>query len=200
MILFAVLLVVVLAAGVFRGREHLQVLANLPMHRLWLVPLAFVLQLPLMGAPSAPASELLWPRIAFVVSYTLLIWVLWVNRRIAGIPWLGMGVLLNGLAVLINGGAMPISPQAVSALGDGVWLTAVHHGLSKDVVLELSDTRLWFLSDIFVVPKPFPWPTAFSIGDVFIVIGVARFAWHTPFSAMGGRSGKRNAWKGQTHV
>lgn len=181
MLLFAALLIVILLAGVVRGRERLQALASLPMRHLWVAPVALALQLPLMRAPTAStASDLLGARLALVASYLLLGWALWVNRHWPGIPWLGAGVLLNGLAIVANGGWMPIAPEAVAALGDGTWAVGTHHGAFKDVVLPFSATRLWFLSDIFVIPRPFPWPTAFSMGDFLIVIGVARFAWQIP--------------------
>ena len=181
MLLFASLLIVILLAGIVRGRERLQALADLPVRHLWIMPLALALQLPLMRAPAASAaSDLLLPRLAFVASYLLLGWALWANRRLPGISWLAAGVLLNGLAIVANGGWMPIAPEAVAALGDNAWPVGTHHGTFKDVVLPRSVTRLWFLSDIFVIPRPFFWPTAFSIGDVLIVIGVARFSWQIP--------------------
>jgi hypothetical protein len=180
-LLFAALLIVILLAGIVRGRRRLQVLADLPVRDLWLVPVALVLQFPLMRVPAtATTLDLLVPRLAFVISYLLLGWVLWVNRRWPGIPWLAAGVLLNGLCVVANGGWMPIAPQTAALLGDGAWPVGTHHGTSKDGVLPIGATYLWFLSDIFVIPRPFPWPTAFSIGDVLIVIGVARFIWQAP--------------------
>jgi hypothetical protein len=177
MLLFAVLLIVILLMGIVRGRERLTALADLPVCHLWLAPLALVLQLPLMRAPAAStASELLVPRLAFGASYVLLGCALWANRRLPGVPWLAAGVFLNGLVIMANGGWMPIAPGTVMALDDSSWLVGAHHGASKDVVLFPSVTHLWFLSDIFVIPRPFPWPTAFSIGDILIVTGVARFA------------------------
>ncbi len=179
--LFAALLIVILLMGIVRGRERLQALADVPVRHLWIAPVALALQLPLMCAPAAgTASDLLVPRVAFCASYLLLGWALWANRRLPGFAWLAAGVLLNGLAIVANGGWMPISPEAVSALGDSAWPVGTHHGTFKDVVLPRSATRLWFLSDVFVIPRPFPWPTAFSIGDVLIVVGVARFVWQAP--------------------
>lgn len=201
MLLFAALLIVILVVGIVRGRERLQSLADLPVRCLWVAPVALALQLPLMRAPAASdAPELLLPRLLFVASYFLLGWGLWANRRLPGIPWLAAGVFLNGLVIVANGGWMPIAPQAVVALGDGAWPVGTHHGASKDVVLPVEATRLWFLSDVFVIPRPFPWPTAFSIGDILIVVGVARFAWQVPATKTENEQKNRNAWKGQCHV
>jgi hypothetical protein len=43
---------------------------------------------------------------------------------------------------------------------------------TKDIVLPRDETRLWFLSDIFVVLPPFPIPSVFSPGDVLIAAGM----------------------------
>ena len=197
MLLFAILLTIILMTGLLGGHERLQALAELPVRRLWLAPVALALQLPLMRAPEAAnAPDLLAPRVAFVASYLLLGWVLWLNRRLPGVPWLAAGVFLNGLTIVANGGWMPIAPQTVAALDGGAWPLGTHHGASKDVVLPLGATRLWFLSDIFVIPRPFPWPTAFSIGDVLIVIGVACFTWFSPSSRAESKQNVRHARKG----
>ena len=180
MLLFAVLLMVILLSGLVQGRGRLQSLADLPVRHLWAMPVALLLQLPLMRSPATTESELFVPRLLFGLSYLLLGYLLWTNRRLPGIPWLATGVFFNGLVIVVNGGWMPIAPQTIAALGDGSWLVGDHHGASKDVVMPVGSTNLWFLSDIFVIPKPFPWPTAFSIGDIFIVAGVAHFAWHNP--------------------
>jgi hypothetical protein len=45
---------------------------------------------------------------------------------------------------------------------------------SKDVLLPASETKLWLLSDIFVVPPPFPFPGVFSIGDCLMAFGMFR--------------------------
>ena len=201
MLLFAVVLTIILMAGLLRGRERLQALAELPVRHLWLAPVALVLQLPLMRAPAtATSSGLLLPRVAFVASYLLLGLCLWLNRRLPGVPWLAAGVFLNALAILANGGWMPIAPQTIAALGGRAWPLGTHRGASKDIVLPLGATRLWFLSDIFVIPRPFPLPTAFSIGDILIVIGVACFIWSAPSSKAEVKPRVCDARKGECHV
>ena len=48
-------------------------------------------------------------------------------------------------------------------------------GRTKNMVTEPGEARLWLLSDIMVIPKPFPIPTALSLGDVLIVLGLFLF-------------------------
>lgn len=180
-----------------QGRERWHTLASVPIRHLWVPPVALALQLPLMRIPAGTAvNDLFVPRLAFVASYLLLGWALWANWRVPGIPWLAAGVFLNGLVIVANGGWMPIAPETVAALGDSVGPGGTHHGAYKDVMLSLSDTHLWFLSDIFVIPRPFPWPTAFSIGDVLITVGVLFFAWQVPATEAENIQ-DHNAWKGQ---
>jgi hypothetical protein len=38
--------------------------------------------------------------------------------------------------------------------------------------LPRAQTQLWLLSDIFVLPPPFPIPSVFSLGDMMIAAGV----------------------------
>lgn len=178
MLLFAILLSVILLTGMMRKRGQLRAWAELPVHQLGLLPVALALQLPLFfSRAGSTAAEILLPRMAFMVSYLLLGWVVWANRHLPGLRWLAMGVFLNGLVVVANGGGMPIAPETVVALGGSASRVGVHDGASKDLVQSIEATRFWFLSDILAIPRPFPWPIAFSIGDVFIVLGVARFAW-----------------------
>jgi hypothetical protein len=40
------------------------------------------------------------------------------------------------------------------------------------MILPRQGTALWLLSDILVLPAPFLWPTAFSLGDLIIAIGI----------------------------
>jgi hypothetical protein len=54
---------------------------------------------------------------------------------------------------------------------------------SKNIILPAEQTRLQFLSDIFLLARPFPVPSVFSLGDVAVAAGV----WALIQSAMLGR-------------
>jgi len=105
--------------------------------------------------------------------------VVWQNRDLGGVKLIGLGLLLNFLVMVANGGFMPITPDALARIGyDGnvaQMETGYIVGRTKNVVAEPGDAMLWFLSDIMVIPRPFPIPTALSLGDVLIVSGVFLF-------------------------
>ncbi len=112
----------------------------------------------------------------FLLSHLLLLAFVWQNRRLAGIQIAGLGVICNLITILVNGGFMPITPHTLVQINPGStleqWPVGLHYGHSKDLILSRADIRLWLLSDILVIPPPFPWPTAFSVGDLLIAVGI----------------------------
>ena len=112
----------------------------------------------------------------FLLSLGLLLVFVWQNRRLTGIQIVGLGVICNLVVILVNGGLMPITPDTLTQINPGSlpehWRPHLHYGYSKDVILLREQTNLWALSDILVLPPPFPRPTAFSVGDVLIAIGI----------------------------
>jgi hypothetical protein len=93
------------------------------------------------------------------------------------------GTVLNLLAIAANGGYMPVPPEALVRIGIIESIDSVRPGSvvlgSKDVVLPSRQALLWILGDVLVIPEPFPWPTAMSIGDIFIAVGVFLFILRT---------------------
>ena len=104
---------------------------------------------------------------------------------------LGVGLLANWAVILANGGHMPVTYEALVAAGKGAMVIGSEPGThvlgSKDILLPPQDTRLWFLSDIFVIPPPFPFPNVFSLGDALIALGLL---WFMPW-ALGAQTHKR---------
>ena len=123
--------------------------------------------------------------IALVSSQLLLLVFALVNRKQPGFWLLGIGLLLNLAVILANGGLMPITPETMAQLAppgeqtDLLFPPGSRLGTTKDVVLNADDTRLWPLSDIFLFPQSIPLRFAFSLGDVFISVGVLSFFWQS---------------------
>jgi len=171
----AVILGVVASLIRHRGQTASQI-ASIQLRSAWLVLLALALQVPLLRAPSGPTKSLDVQLSLFQLSHLLLLAFVWKNRRLNGILILGLGVLCNILVTIANDGFMPVTPETLVQINPGStwgqWPLGYHYGGSKDIILPRVRTDLWLLSDIFVLPPPFPWPTAFSLGDIFIGIGI----------------------------
>jgi hypothetical protein len=169
-LVLAVVLGILIA--LLRGGSLLR-LAQVPFKHGWLAFVAIGLQ---VAAVYAQQIEGLAAGM-FIGSYLLLIGLIVLNRRLAGVPIIGLGLALNALVTAVNGGYMPVTPEAVERAGLGHLVSEVEAGTrilgSKDMVLSRADSYLWFLGDVFVLKVP--WPTVFSIGDVLLAVGVVVF-------------------------
>lgn len=148
----------------------------------WLVLFAFIPQFVAFVFP--PTRDIIpdeWVPIVLVGSQALLL--IWVagNLKIPGVWFLGLGLFLNFLVITLNGGLMPIRPELVERLipqaAEGFWVVGERLGVGKDIVLTVEQTRLWFLSDWFLLPDWLHYPMAFSIGDVIVSLGAFWLLW-----------------------
>jgi hypothetical protein len=158
-----------------RGRAPAQI-ARISLRSAWLALLALALQWPLLRAGAGSIQDVAVQQALFLLSHLLLLAFVWRNWRLPGVVVVGLGVACNLLVILANGGLMPITPETLVRINPGTtlegWSLGSHYGYSKDVILAQGATRLWFLSDALVLPPPFPWPTAFSLGDLVIAAGI----------------------------
>ncbi len=171
--LYLVALVVGLVIGFLRG-GRLSHLTRLRLRWLWMIPVALAIQLlifPLVsGEPLLPYATV--P--LHLLSYAVVgLWLI-VNLRVLPLVVIGVGALANFVVVAANGGRMPASTTALRAAG---WLTTadslVSQGEYGNVVLMGEMTRLNWLGDYLYLPEWVPFSTAFSIGDVLIMVGLA---------------------------
>lgn len=176
MILAAAVILGLIASFARHRGETLNRIAAIPLRWAWLAILALVLQWPILRAPAGPTQGLSLQQALFLISHLLLLVFVWLNRRQFGVLLVGAGVICNLLVILVNGGFMPITPETLVKINPGStieqWPEGIHYGYSKDVILAEEDTRFGVLSDVLVVPPPFPRPTAFSIGDLLIAAGI----------------------------
>lgn len=168
---FALALVIASARG-----GSVRRLGSLPLRWGGIALLAFGLQIYLIYFPEPNAQGLFSPRVAILgISYILLFAVIWQNRSLTGIWLIGLGLASNFLVMLLNGGYMPITAESLAQVGHAGNIVGIGPGArvsgTKDIVLPREATLAWWLSDIFVVPPPFPIPSVFSFGDVLIALG-----------------------------
>jgi hypothetical protein len=103
------------------------------------------------------------------------------NRSLPGVRLALMGALANLVVIVANGGLMPTHPAALERAGMTAMLahlpdpTGTRLPRSKDVVLPIEQTRLWWLSDVLISP-PLPRRTVMSPGDVLLAAGLATLA------------------------
>ena len=142
-------------------------LARLDLRRVWLVWLSISLQLLITVVPGSPtgsanpctSSRSRSPRRFLEQSSSARC----VHRRRSA-------PALNLAAIAANNGTMPASPWAWHTAGYPVLVDRFEN---SNVV---AGARLWWLGDVFAIPKGWPFANVFSVGDVIIVIAIAYFA------------------------
>jgi hypothetical protein len=138
--------------------------------RWWLLaPIGLALQ----GVPlpdGRHGSDLVIRMVVFGTSYVLVLAFAIRNRRIAGVPLVIVGLLLNGLVVTANGG-MPVSRSALveSGQADVLHLLLEDEGAKHHLLVPGEDV-LAPLGDVIAVPPPIA--QVVSVGDVFVYAGV----------------------------
>ena len=148
----------------------------------WILVLSFIPQLALFFVPNVAAriSEEIIP---FLLIFSLLGMLVFTgfNLSVPGFIFLALGLISNFLAISTNRGWMPISPQTLKQLHPELpithWSIGARLSYSKDMILQPENTNLHFLSDIIPVPAWINYKFAFSIGDIFIGLGVIVLIW-----------------------
>ncbi len=169
MLIYSVLLS--LAIGLLRG-GRLGRLADAPLRLVPVIFLALFLRILLhVPATARLPAVMAGAAVIFAASYSLLLGALLANRRLPGIPWMGLGTAMNFTVIAANGMKMPVCAEALGRANLGHLLEPLAGGtlLAHELLTEAS--RLPWLADIFVLPPPFPRPVTFSPGDALLVLG-----------------------------
>lgn len=103
--------------------------------------------------------------VIYVASTALVVAAVARNLRIAGMPIVLAGALMNLAAILANGGYMPAAASAMGEVG-----MALPSGYTNSSLV--AEPALWFLTDIFALPAWMPFANVFSAGDVVIGAGI----------------------------
>jgi hypothetical protein len=131
----------------------------------WLIAVGMAIQVLLFSTPIGDALGPAAPA-AYVASNAAVLVAVWRNRAIPGLRLVLVGGASNLIAIWANGGSMPVSPDALLALGrlprDGY----VNSRLVDGVLLAP-------LTDLFPMPAWLPLANIFSVGDVLIGLGAA---------------------------
>ncbi len=163
--LFAALVALcVMSVPLAGGR--LSALGDVRFCRMWALMAALGLQVLILSVvPTAPAPIL---ATLHILTYALAACFLVANRSVPGLLVVGIGAAMNLLAISANRGVMPASR---AALESAAMLEEMPQAFTNSAAI--SDPALGFLGDVFAVPAGWPLANVFSLGDVFIVLGVA---------------------------
>ena len=143
---------------------------------LWLVFVSFLPQFIAIYFPNTRtqiSDE--WAGRILIASLFGLLGFAWLNRSLLGMKILFIGAALNFMVIAANGGFMPISPETASRLTSEKVLLDIPLGTrfgTKDILLLKEDTRFEWFADRFLPPVWSPYQVAFSLGDVFLAIGI----------------------------
>lgn len=106
------------------------------------------------------------------LSYILLFCGLFMNLDKYSFWIITVGVLLNFIVIMANGGKMPVSADALKFAGLYKNLSDIALGRLVTHTLMNTSTKLRFLGDVLPLPKYYPRPKVYSIGDIFMAIGI----------------------------
>ena len=129
------------------------------------IAIGMAVQLALFSSPLGDAAGDAAPWI-YAASNVLVLGAVAVNLAIPGLPLVLLGGLANAVAIIANGGYMPVSADALQAMGRSEASVYSNSRL-------LAEPVLGPLTDIFAMPTWLPTANVFSLGDVLIGVGIA---------------------------
>jgi hypothetical protein len=148
-------------------------LKDAEIHKWYLIVSAFILEF-LAVFLSAKGYSFISNNIFSIhlVSYSLLFIGIYFNVSRLSFKLIMLGTFLNFIVIMLNGGQMPVSQDAMIKAGLTEDLNALLKGEIITHTIIVKDTLLKFLGDILILPEPYPRPKVFSIGDLFLGIGI----------------------------
>ncbi len=161
----------------FLKKRKFKSLGDLYIEKWYLLGLGFVLSiLPdlLLIFGNQPMVDFIIAYFSYIhiLTYLLLIYVVYINRGIYGLKLVFIGTSLNLIPIIFNGGKMPVSLRALEFAKLNKLIYVLNEKISLTHRLMDPETKFTFLSDIIPIPKPYFFPKVISLGDIFISIGL----------------------------
>ncbi|MBU5293014.1 DUF5317 domain-containing protein [Anaerosalibacter bizertensis] len=107
-----------------------------------------------------------------IISYILLFIGIIINLRYRSLWVVLAGSVMNILAMIFNGWKRPILVEGLELLGFEDLGFLLEQGKLPLYTPIVEKTKLAILGDIIVLPKPYPYPHIFSLGDFIIYLGL----------------------------
>lgn len=155
-------------------RGKLRRFRKVPLRGIELFVIPFLLQFAIFfGGKRGVPIFVRYGNLFYLGSFALLLLALSLNWKVREFRVAAVGVFLNVLVIAFNGGRMPVSERGVEkAMLSAYAVSSIKSGENPQFVLMDEDTRLKPLADWLILPKPYPRPTVFSIGDLIITLAV----------------------------
>ena len=171
--LIIVVISIVIAVIVNKG---LRCIEHKKVEQFYLILLGFAIQLVIFSQEFSYSKLNFLTPILYIYSLLILLIFMVLNLQYKGIKIAGIGFLSNLAAIVSNGGYMPQDLMKIELVwGQEKVELLKQTGHFNNAILMSPNTHLNFLSDIIAIPKPRFLMGVYSIGDVFITIGIAIF-------------------------
>jgi hypothetical protein len=108
------------------------------------------------------------------LSYVLIGICILMNIQRKSMKLFVIGVLLNFLVISFNGGKMPVSITGIKGI-NSTTIELPNREFDIKHIAVTPNTKLVYLADIILIPRPYPLPKILSIGDVFLMLGLFVF-------------------------
>jgi hypothetical protein len=168
-VLIAIIIAVIVNKGL-RGIEHKKV------EQFYLILLGFAIQLVIFNEKFSYSKLNFLTPILYIYSLLILLIFMVLNLQYKGIKIAGIGFLSNLAVIVSNDGYMPQNiPKLELVWGQGKVELLKQAGHFNNAILMSPNTHLNFLGDIIAIPKPRFLMGVYSIGDIFILIGICIF-------------------------
>lgn len=122
-------------------------------------------------------SDALAPKL-YVLGLALIAVFLLLNIRLRGLALVALGFISNFLAIVFNAGYMPVKREHFMSFATAEEMDKILQGLPVfNHIATGPDTKLYYLTDIFLMPSGIMITRVFSVGDVLLTLGSCIFVW-----------------------
>lgn len=112
----------------------------------------------------------------YIISYIMLFIVLFLNLGRKSVWLILVGAMANFAAIVLNGGSMPIDIVLLEKMGFQNMLQSIKIGAMPNYInINEAYSFTFYLAKRFATPKYYPLKQIFSIGDIFISLGLLIF-------------------------
>ncbi len=114
--------------------------------------------------------------ILYIISYIMLFIVLFLNLGRKSVWFIFIGAFANFIALVLNGGSMPIDVALLEKMGFENMFQSFKAGAMPNYIdINNAYSFTSYLGKKFVTPAIYPLKQIFSIGDMFISLGILIF-------------------------